>query len=143
MSKKLLIACSVMMTLLFIMTRWQAGKIDELNESLAKLEKDNSSLTNQLSRQQAITENANRTFRIINNVSSLNSEERNRSAVDSEKVKTVIKTVLVNNDCANTAIPSDALIRMHDYSERIRASGAHSDTHISPLIVYCPIYRNK
>ncbi len=128
MSKKLLIACTVMMTLLFIMTRWQAGKIDELNESLAKLEKDNSSLTNQLSRQQAITENANRTFRIINNVSSINSEERNRSAVDSDKVKTVIKTVLVNNDCANTAIPSDALIRMHDYSERIRASGSYSDT---------------
>lgn len=121
MSKKLLIACSVMMTLLFIMTRWQAGKIDELKES-------NQSLTEQLSRQNSITENANRTFRIINNVSSLNSEERNRSAVDSEKVKTVIKTVLVNNDCANTAIPSDALIRMHDYSERIRASGAHSDT---------------
>lgn len=128
MSNKLLIACAVMMTLLFITVRWQAGKIDELNESLTKLEKDNSSLTNQLSRQEVITENANRTFRIINNVSSLNSEERNRSAVDSEKVKTVIKTVLINNDCANTAIPSDALIRMHDYSERIRASGAHSDT---------------
>ncbi|MCT8197168.1 DUF2570 domain-containing protein [Proteus mirabilis] len=121
MSKKLLIACAVMMTLLFIMTRWQAGKIDELKES-------NQSLTVQLSRQASITENANRTFRIINNVSSLNSEERNRSAVDSEKVKTVIKTVLVNNDCANTAIPNDALIRMHDYSERIRASGTYSDT---------------
>lgn len=128
MSNKLLIACAVMMTLLFITVRWQEGKIDELNESLTKLEKDNSSLTNQLSRQEAITENANRTFRIINNVSSLNSEERNRSAVDSEKVKTVIKTVLVNNDCANTAIPSDALIRMHDYSERIRASGTYNDT---------------
>lgn len=93
-----------------------------------KLSKDYSAATNQLSRQQAITENANRTFRIINNVSSTNSEKRNRSAVDSEKVKTVIKTVLINNDCANTAIPNDALIRMHDYSERIRASGAHSDT---------------
>lgn len=121
MSKKLLIACAVMMTLLFIMTRWQAGKIDELKES-------NQSLTEQLSRQNSITENANRTFRIINNVSSLNSEERNRAAVDSEKVKTVIKTVLINNDCANTAIPNDALIRMHDYSERIRASGTYSDT---------------
>ncbi|HEJ9586859.1 TPA: lysis protein [Proteus mirabilis] len=44
MSKKLLIACSVMMTLLFIMTRWQAGKIDELKES-------NQSLTVQLSQQ--------------------------------------------------------------------------------------------
>ncbi|HGW4826576.1 TPA: hypothetical protein ACNIGN_003030 [Proteus mirabilis] len=128
MSKKLLIACAVMMTLLFIMTRWQAGKIDELNESLDKIKKDNSSLTNQLSRQQAITENANRTFRIINNVSALNSEERNMSAVDSEKVKTVIKTVLINNDCANTAIPNEVLIRMHDYSERIRASGTYSDT---------------
>ncbi|ENQ1014963.1 hypothetical protein [Proteus mirabilis] len=95
---------------------------------IVKLDKENQLLTEQLSRQNSITENANRTFRIINNVSSLNSEERNRSAVDSEKVKTVIKTVLVNNDCANTAIPNDVLIRMHDYSERIRASGAHSDT---------------
>lgn len=101
-----------------------------LTESIKNtaLEHDNKSLTEQISRQNSITENANRTFRIINNVSSLNSEERNRSAVDSEKVKTVIKTVLVNNDCANTAIPNDALIRMHDYSERIRASGIHSDT---------------
>ncbi|XTD82993.1 hypothetical protein AB8849_07240 [Proteus vulgaris] len=97
-------------------------------KEVVDLSKKNQSLTEQLSRQNSITENANRTFRIINNVSSLNSEERNRSAVDSEKVKTVIKTVLVNNDCANTAIPSDALIRMHDYSERIRASGTHSDT---------------
>lgn len=97
-------------------------------KEVVELSKENKSLTEQLSRQNSITENANRTFRIINNVSSLNSEERNRSAVDSEKVKTVIKTVLVNNDCANTTIPSDALIRMHDYSERIRASGAHSDT---------------
>ncbi len=128
MSKKLLIACAVMMTLLFITVRWQAGKINELNENVTELEKDKSSLTNQLSRQQVVTENANRTFRIINNVSSINSEERNRSAVDSEKVKTVIKTVLVNNDCANTAIPNDVLIRMHDYSERIRASGTYSDT---------------
>ncbi|EPH2166295.1 hypothetical protein M0J28_000484 [Proteus mirabilis] len=97
-------------------------------KEVVELSKENKSLTEQLSRQNSITENANRTFRIINNVSSLNSEERNRSTVDSEKVKTVIKTVLVNNDCANTAIPNDALIRMHDYSERIRASGTHSDT---------------
>ncbi|MDE8640693.1 hypothetical protein PAK28_12670 [Proteus mirabilis] len=97
-------------------------------KEVIELSKENKSLTEQLSRQNSITENANRTFRIINNVSSLNSEERNRSAVDSEKVKTVIKTVLVNNDCSNTTIPSDALIRVHDYSERIRASGTHSDT---------------
>ncbi|HGN1205721.1 TPA: hypothetical protein ACKRPP_001139 [Proteus mirabilis] len=97
-------------------------------KEVVELSKENKSLTEQLSRQNSITENANRTFRIINNVSSLNSEERNRSAVDSEKVKTVIKPVLVNNDCANTAIPNDALIRMHDYSERIRASGTYSDT---------------
>ncbi|MBG3130948.1 hypothetical protein I4674_14300 [Proteus mirabilis] len=99
-----------------------------VTKSVIELKKENQSLTEQLSRQNSIAENANRTFRIINNVSSINSEERNRSVVDSEKVKTVIKTVLINNDCANTAIPNDALIRMHDYSERIRASGTHSDT---------------
>lgn len=114
----------VLAGLLAISAFWLWWVIDDYD----KLSKDYNTATNQLSRQQAITKNANRTFRIINNVSSLNSEERNRSAVDSEKVKTVIKTVLVNNDCANTAIPSDALIRMRDYSERIRASGAHSDT---------------
>lgn len=108
---------SIMLASLYLVTK-----------SVIELKKENQSLTEQLSRQNSITENANRTFRIFNNVSSLNSEERNRAAVDSEKVKTVIKTVLVNNDCANTTIPSDALIRMHDYSERIRASGAHSDT---------------
>ncbi|HCT3692525.1 TPA: hypothetical protein OTU20_001260 [Proteus mirabilis] len=108
---------SIMLASLYLVTK-----------SVIELKKENQSLTEQLSRQNSITENANRTFRIINNVSSLNSEERNRSAVDSEKVKTVIKTVLVNNDCANTTIPSDALIRMHDYSERIRASGTDSDT---------------
>ncbi|EOW4565814.1 hypothetical protein ACOXDM_002479 [Proteus mirabilis] len=113
---------------MIICIAWQSNHLDKLSESITKLEKDKLSLTEQLSRQNSITENANRTFRIINNVSSLNSEERNRSAVDSEKVKTVIKTVLLNNDCANTAIPSDALIRMHDYSERIRASGVYSDT---------------
>lgn len=108
---------SIMLASLYLVTK-----------SVIELKKENQSLTEQLSRQNSITENANRTFRIINNVSSLNSEERSRSAVDSEKVKTVIKTVLVNNDCANTAIPNDALIRMHDYSERIRASGTYSDT---------------
>lgn len=108
---------SIMLASLYLVTK-----------SVIELKKENQSLTEQLSRQNSITENANRTFRIINNVSSVNSEERNRSAVDSEKVKTVIKTVLVNNDCANTAIPNDALIRMHDYSERIRASGTYSDT---------------
>lgn len=113
---------------MIICIAWQSNQLDKLGESVTKLEKDKSSLIEQLSRQNSITENANRTFRIINNVSSLNSEERNMSAVDSEKVKTVIKTVLVNNDCANTAIPNDALIRMHDYSERIRASGTYSDT---------------
>lgn len=113
----------VLAGLLVISAFWLWWVIDDYD----KLSKDYNTVTSQLSRQQTITENANRTFRIINNVSSLNSEERNRSAVDSEKVKTVIKTVLVNNDCANTAIPNDALIRMYDYSERIRASGAHSD----------------
>ena len=37
MSKKLLIACAVMMTLLFITVRWQAGKIDRLKDSNAEL----------------------------------------------------------------------------------------------------------
>ncbi|WP_368870102.1 lysis protein [Proteus mirabilis] len=68
MSKKLLIACAVMMTLLFIMTRWQAGKIDELKES-------NQSLTEQLSQQVEINKNYQARITRLNQLDIRHSQE--------------------------------------------------------------------
>ncbi|CDH00761.1 putative bacteriophage protein [Xenorhabdus bovienii str. feltiae Moldova] len=77
--------------------------------------------------QQAITDNAFQSIRIINDISRINSESRDRSAVDSEQTKTVIKTVVANHDCANRLVPDGAVIRLQQHTNRIR-SGA-TDTH--------------
>lgn len=68
MSKKLLIACAVMMTLLFITVRWQAGKIDELKES-------NQSLTVQLSQQVEINKDYQARITRLNQLDIRHSQE--------------------------------------------------------------------
>lgn len=68
MSKKLLIACAVMVTLLFIMTRWQAGKIDDLKES-------NQSLTEQLSQQVEINKDYQARITRLNQLDIRHSQE--------------------------------------------------------------------
>ncbi|WP_223672861.1 lysis protein [Proteus terrae] len=68
MSKKLLIACAVMVALLFIMTRWQAGKIDDLKES-------NQSLTEQLSQQVEINKDYQARITRLNQLDIRHSQE--------------------------------------------------------------------
>ncbi|MFG0738179.1 lysis protein [Proteus terrae] len=68
MSKKLLIACAVMMTLLFIMTRWQAGKIDGLKAS-------NTELTSQLSQQVGINKDYQSRITRLNQLDIRHSQE--------------------------------------------------------------------
>ncbi|WP_274728213.1 hypothetical protein [Xenorhabdus bovienii] len=77
--------------------------------------------------QQSITDNAFQSIRIINDISRINSESRDRSAVDSEQTKAAIKAVVVNHDCANRLVPDGAVIRLQQHTNRIR-SGA-TDTH--------------
>ncbi|MBI6547250.1 hypothetical protein [Xenorhabdus lircayensis] len=77
--------------------------------------------------QQAATDNAFHSIRIINDLSRINSENRNRSAVDSEQTQTVIKKVVASHDCANRVVPDGAVIRLQQHANRIR-SGA-TDTH--------------
>ncbi|WP_338139438.1 hypothetical protein [Xenorhabdus bovienii] len=77
--------------------------------------------------QQAITRNAFQSIRIINDISRINRESRDRSAVDSEQTKTAIKTVVVNNDCANRLVPDGAVIRLQQLTNRIRAGATDTD----------------
>ncbi|WP_368926984.1 lysis protein [Proteus columbae] len=93
MSKKLLIACAVMMTLLFIMTRWQAGKIDELKES-------NAELTTQLSQQVEINKDYQSRITRLNQLdirysqelaSAKNEIDTLRDAVNSDSKRVYIK----------------------------------------------------
>ncbi|EPM0209260.1 lysis protein [Proteus mirabilis] len=121
MSKKLLIACAVMMTLLFIMTRWQAGKIDELKES-------NQSLTEQLSQQININKDYQARITRLNQLdikytqelaSAKNEIDTLRDAVSSGNKRVYVKaecpksttTSTSQLDDATTARPTDTAIR--------------------------------
>lgn len=96
MSKKLLIACAVMMTLLFIMTRWQAGKIDELKES-------NQSLTEQLSQQVDINKDYQARITRLNQLDIRHSQElasaKNEIDTLRDAVSSGSKRVYVKAEC--------------------------------------------
>lgn len=96
MSKKLLIACAVMMTLLFIMTRWQAGKIDELKES-------NQSLTEQLSQQVEINKDYQARITRLNQLDIRHSQElasaKNEINTLRDAVNSGNKRVYVKAEC--------------------------------------------
>lgn len=96
MSKKLLIACAVMMTLLFIMTRWQAGKIDELKES-------NAELTTQLSQQVEINKDYQARITRLNQLDIRHSQElaSAKNEIDSlrDAVSSGSKRVYVKAEC--------------------------------------------
>ncbi|MDD9341226.1 MAG: hypothetical protein PV362_16600 [Providencia heimbachae] len=64
----------------------------------------------------------------FNEISRNNLRERDRATVASEKVKTIIKTVLVDNECAALDAPRDATVELHNHADRIRSSAisAHS-----------------
>ena len=96
MSKKLLIACAVMMTLLFIMTRWQAGKIDGLKAS-------NTELTSQLSQQVGINKDYQARITRLNQLDIRHSQElasaKNEINTLRDAVSSGSKRVYVKAEC--------------------------------------------
>lgn len=106
MSKKLLIACAVMVTLLFIMTRWQAGKIDDLKES-------NQSLTEQLSQQVEINKDYQARITRLNQLDIRHSQElasaKNEINTLRDDIRNSSKRVYIKAECpAVTKNPTES-----------------------------------
>lgn len=110
MSKKLLIACAIMMTLLFIMTRWQAGKIDDLKQA-------NNDLLGQLSRQLLISDNAYTSISVFDRISGATIEAKKQNTLDAQGAKKDVKTILMDNDCALVTAPDSLINRMRQYKD--------------------------
>ncbi|SFN98499.1 hypothetical protein [Xenorhabdus japonica] len=90
-------------------------------------DRDYNDLNTKYEHQQAITDNAYHSIRLFNDISRINSEDRNRAAVDSEQTKDAIKTMVVSDDCAHRSVPDGVVIRLQQHTNRIR-SGT-TDTH--------------
>ncbi|MCW2255106.1 hypothetical protein M2263_001197 [Providencia alcalifaciens] len=95
------------------------------------VKKDNERLTNEAAASQFVLSTVLQLSVTFNEISRNNLRERDRTAVDSEKVKTIIKTVLVDNECAPVIAPGDATIELHKHAERIRSNAIN--THTSTL----------
>lgn len=91
---------------------WQSGKIDRLNNQLLAHESINKVTQSAITLHYQVS---------LNNIKAKQLE-------DSEhvKVKTVIKTVLKDNECANTAVPDDVVSELQQQERNIRSRSANT-----------------
>ncbi|HHR5887287.1 TPA: hypothetical protein ACS7WW_003725 [Providencia alcalifaciens] len=98
------------MTLLFIMTRWQDGEIDDLKRV-------NNDLSAQLSRQSLISDNAHTSISIFDRISGATIDAKQQNILDAQGTKKDVKTILVDNDCAPVTAPDSLIDRMRQYKD--------------------------
>lgn len=98
------------------------------NLRINNLETENESLTSQLSASQLLNK-VTQSAITLHYQASLDSIKA-KQLEDSEhvKVKTVIKTVLKDNECANTAVPDDVVSELRKYKRGIDSRSVTTDT---------------
>lgn len=103
------------------MTRWQSGKIDEL-----KAERD--SLSEKLSAQQVINTTTLTAIAINHRISLDNIKAKQTEDTEHVNVKTVIKTVFKDSECAVTPVPVDVVSELRKYADGIRSRSGGADS---------------
>ncbi|MGV2937261.1 hypothetical protein ACIPUA_19890 [Providencia sp. AGC89] len=72
--------------------------------------------------------NVYRALSIFDRISQANIKAKQLEDSEHVKVKTVIKTVLKDNECANTAVPDDVVSELRKYERDLRARAASANT---------------
>ncbi|HEM6858805.1 TPA: hypothetical protein U2I44_003780 [Providencia rettgeri] len=102
-----------------------------LYDSNVLVKKDIERLENEAATSQFILSTVLELSVTFNEISRNNLRERDAAAVASETVKTIIKTVIVDDKCAAIDAPSDATIELYNHANRIRSNAISA--HSSPL----------
>lgn len=99
-----------------------------LSDSLGDARKERDSLSEKLSAQQVINATTLTAVTTYHRVSLDNIKAKQVEGTEHVKVKTVIKTVFKDSECAATSVPADAVSELRRYSDgiRVRAGGADS-----------------
>ncbi|GHB81886.1 hypothetical protein GCM10007290_01940 [Providencia stuartii] len=92
------------------------------------LEHENKLLTSQLSTSQLLNQVTLSAITLHYQASLDNIKAKQLEDSEHVKVKTVIKTVLKDNECANTAVPDDVVSELHKYKRGIDSRSASADT---------------
>ena len=98
------------------------------NVRINNLETENESLTSQLSASQLLNKVTQSAITLHYQVSLDNIKAKQLEDSEHVKVKTVIKTVLKDNECANTAVPDDVVSELREYKRGIDSRSASTDT---------------
>lgn len=94
----------------------------------ASLEHDNKLLNSQLSASQLLSKVTQSAITLHYQVSLDNIKAKQLEDSEHVKVKTVIKTVLKDNECANTAVPDDVVSELRKYKRGIDSRSVATDT---------------
>ncbi|MEQ5184352.1 hypothetical protein ABN222_07445 [Providencia alcalifaciens] len=93
-----------------------------------KLTNENDSLTSQLSASQLLRKVTQSAITLHYQVSLDNIKAKQLEDSEHVTVKTVIKTVLKDNECANTAVPDDVVSELREYKRGIDSRSVATDT---------------
>lgn len=111
LTKALMAACAILLFWLI----WVVNDYDKLSDKFDKK-------SNELAANQFILSTVLELSVTFNEISRNNLRERNAAAVASETVKTIIKTVIVDDKCAAIDAPRNATVELHNHANRIRSN---------------------
>lgn len=120
LTKALMAACAILLFWLI----WVVNDYDKLSDKFDKK-------SNELAANQFILSTVLELSVTFNEISRNNLRERDEAAVASETVKTIIKTVIVDDKCAAIDAPRNATVELHNHANRIRSNAI--GTHPSPF----------
>ncbi|EJD6377095.1 hypothetical protein V6478_000590 [Providencia rettgeri] len=93
-----------------------------LYDSNILVKKDIERLENEAATSQFILSTVLELSVTFNEISRNNLRERDAAAVASKTVKTIIKTVIVDDKCAAIDAPRNATVELHNHANRIRSN---------------------
>nr|WP_284183158.1 hypothetical protein [Providencia rettgeri] len=111
LTKALMAACAILLFWLI----WVVNDYDKLSDKFDKK-------SNELAANQFILSTVLELSVTFNEISRNNLRERDAAAVASETVKTIIKTVIVDDKCAAIDAPRNATVELHNHANRIRSN---------------------
>ncbi|WP_368916382.1 hypothetical protein [Providencia vermicola] len=117
LTKALMAACAILLFWLI----WVMNDFDKLQVKFDKK-------SNELSASQLLNKVTQSAITLHYQVSLDNIKAKQLEDSEHVKVKTVIKTVLKDNECANTAVPDDVVSELRKYKRGIDSRSASADT---------------
>ncbi|AWC94563.1 hypothetical protein ACV8DN_003320 [Morganella morganii] len=109
---------------LFIVAAWWVYDTYRDNQ---QLKVNNTTLSGQLSAQQVINTTTLSAVSIRHRVALDNIKDKQEEDTENVKVKTVIRTVFKDSECAVAPVPTDAVSELRKYADGIRARTGGAD----------------